>query len=760
MPRKQKESGEKLKPTSAPENAEKPVKAGKAARSAKTKSASAGTAAKKTAGKKPAAKTAAKKSAAKKAGPGAGTGLKARAKPAPISAPAAETAAKPSRMARTSKKAKDARMPAAALTGRVEDPIGDTTDGEAHRLLTPDSEPNSEPSSELGAAAAMMDAYRTDTASDAGNGVPEAANGSETGRSEEGLGPEGARPGREVEPQPEAHLDRLQKILSQAGVASRRHAEEMIVAGRVIVNGQVITQLGAKADPARDHIRVDGKLIHGVERHRTFLLNKPKGYVTTVSDPQGRPTVVQFFEKMSERLYPVGRLDYQSEGLLLMTNDGELANGLTRAAAGVEKVYVVKVAGTPTEEELDRLRSGVSIAREPEGSYPGAQNARSPGGRVRTAPASIRQIRPGENPWYEVVLTEGRNRELRKMFQAVGHFVEKIRRVGYGPLSLDVEPGKFRELTAEEVNALRLTAEGKLKPKRPRSSAMLPKEAGRAGGEARPAQRPFGGERRSGDIKPRQSQGFSRPPFRRERTEGRVESRREGRREGIDRKTDGRGSRPAGLERRPESRPPGPGRRPESRPPGFDRQRFNGRQDRPGFDRQRFDGRQERRGGQGFNAGRQLRGRAERPADMGGGRPRFEEGSRPERPQGRGRGGFQEQERRPRPEYPRRDAGADRGAPDRGARPNRFGPPRFGRERGGSQSGGEWKPRPGGERPQRPGGRSDTAPGAGGERFGGVRRTGGGNPRRGPGFGARPEGFRKPGFRNKPGGGPPRRNRG
>ncbi len=245
----------------------------------------------------------------------------------------------------------------------------------------------------------------------------------------------------------------------------------MIVAGRVMVNGQVVTQLGAKADPEHDHIRVDGKMIQGAERHRTFVLNKPKGFVTTVSDPEGRPTVMQFFEKMRERLYPVGRLDYQSEGLLLMTNDGELANGLTRAAAGVEKTYLVKVAGQPTEDELEQLRSGVSIDREQAGS-----------GRVRTAPASVQQVRTGDNPWYEVILTEGRNRELRKMFQAIGHFVEKIRRVGYGPLVLDVEPGQFRELSDEEVTALRLTAEGKLKPRRPKSLAMVPKEAGSAAG--------------------------------------------------------------------------------------------------------------------------------------------------------------------------------------------------------------------------------------------------------------------------------------
>jgi 23S rRNA pseudouridine2605 synthase len=257
------------------------------------------------------------------------------------------------------------------------------------------------------------------------------------------------------EPRPPAKLERLQKILSQAGIASRRHAEEMITEGRVQVNGKVVTELGSKADAGRDHIRVDGKLLQGAERLRYFMLNKPKGYVTTVSDPEGRPTVIQIFSKMSERLYPVGRLDYLSEGLLLVTNDGDLANRLTKAATGVEKTYLVKVSGQPTEEELDRLREGVGIDR----TRPGE-------GRVQTAPASIRQVRQGDNPWYEVVLIEGRNRELRKMFEEIGHFVEKIRRVGYGPLVLDQEPGQFRELGPEELVRLRHAAEGKWrKPK-------------------------------------------------------------------------------------------------------------------------------------------------------------------------------------------------------------------------------------------------------------------------------------------------------
>lgn len=256
----------------------------------------------------------------------------------------------------------------------------------------------------------------------------------------------------DAKPRPPAKLERLQKILAQAGIASRRRGEELIEQGRVQVNGKIVTALGTKADAGRDHIRVDGKLLQGAERLRYFILNKPKGFVTTVKDPEGRPTVMQFFEKMRERLYPVGRLDYMSEGLLLVTNDGELANKLTKAASGVEKTYLVKVSGQPTEAELDILRGGVTIERGKPGS-----------GQVRTSPARIRQVRQGDNPWYEVVLIEGRNRELRKMFEEIGHFVEKIRRVGYGPLVLDQEPGNLRELEPEELDALRKTADGKAK---------------------------------------------------------------------------------------------------------------------------------------------------------------------------------------------------------------------------------------------------------------------------------------------------------
>lgn len=245
---------------------------------------------------------------------------------------------------------------------------------------------------------------------------------------------------------------RLQKIIAAAGIASRRKAEELITQGRVAVNGQVISELGSKADPDRDHIKVDGKALRLPERHIYLLLNKPKGYVTTVSDPEGRPTVMELVKKAGGRIYPVGRLDYLSEGLLLLTNDGELANHLTRAASHVEKTYLVKVSGRPTDEDIEKLRGGVRIGRRP------GPRRDEP---VRTAPARIRIVKEAENPWYEVTLIEGRHRQIRRMFEEIGHHVEKIKRVGYGPLTLDVEPGQWRQLAPKEVQALHRPGAGR-----------------------------------------------------------------------------------------------------------------------------------------------------------------------------------------------------------------------------------------------------------------------------------------------------------
>lgn len=235
--------------------------------------------------------------------------------------------------------------------------------------------------------------------------------------------------------------------MAASGIASRRKAEEIIAAGRVTLNGKVVTEQGTKADPERDEICVDGKALKNAERLVYYLLNKPKGYVTTVVDPEGRPTVMDLLPKSRERVYPVGRLDYASEGLLLMTNDGALSAELMKAGSHVPKTYRVKISGKPGEKAIAKLRAGVTIELED-------------GRRVKTSPAKIRLAEDGANPWYEVVLMEGRNRQIRRMFGQVGHHVEKIKRVQLGPLVLDVEPGRFRELTSEEVEKLRRAVQG------------------------------------------------------------------------------------------------------------------------------------------------------------------------------------------------------------------------------------------------------------------------------------------------------------
>jgi 23S rRNA pseudouridine2605 synthase len=455
---------------------------------------------------------------------------------------------------------------------------------------------------------------------------------------------------RQAAPLPAPKLERLQKILAAAGIASRRHAEELMTEGRVQVNGKVVTELGSKADSARDHIRVDGKLLHGAERLRYFVLNKPRGFVTTVSDPEGRATVMDFFAKMNERLYPIGRLDYLSEGLLLMTNDGELANKLTRAASGVEKTYLVKVSGQPSEELIDKLREGVSIER----GRPGE-------GRVNTSPARIQEVRSGDNPWFEVTLIEGRNRELRKMFEEIGHFVEKIRRVGYGPLVLDLEPGEMRELDEQELKLLRLAAEGKWKPKRIKAAAMLPKEAGRSvnhEGDRKRSQgwRPPNQDRRPGGRAPappgRGSGSFA--------DRGRSQDRGAAARGGEDSRQTGFGPQTGGQDRgqgRAQfgSRPAPPRR---EGAPGFVRQDRTGERPAP-----RAGQRDGQRGWQGG-------------ADRGGQRSGFSrpQGDRPFRPRPAFDAGRRGSEARPpRPAWPQRPEQDGRGFKPRTDRPARSG---------------------------------------------------------------------------------------
>lgn len=228
--------------------------------------------------------------------------------------------------------------------------------------------------------------------------------------------------------------ERLQKIISRAGAASRRKAEELIAAGLVTVNGQVITELGSKADLDRDHIKVKGKLLHRPKQMVYLLMHKPKGCVTTMSDPEGRKTVMDLVHGIKERVYPVGRLDYDSEGLLLLTNDGDFANKITHAKSEIQKVYVVKTKGALTAEQEKQFREGVPVHGK------------------RTAPAGLKLLQRAENPWYEVKLIEGRQNQIKLMFRHFGLLVEKLKRVKIGFLELGtVRPGKFRHLTEEEL---------------------------------------------------------------------------------------------------------------------------------------------------------------------------------------------------------------------------------------------------------------------------------------------------------------------
>jgi 23S rRNA pseudouridine2605 synthase len=232
--------------------------------------------------------------------------------------------------------------------------------------------------------------------------------------------------------------ERLQKLLAHAGIASRRHSEQLILEGRVTVNGAVITELGTKADPERDHIKVDGKRVGGAERLVYLAMNKPKDCMTTVTDPEGRPTVMELLRGVKARVYPVGRLDYASEGLLLFTNDGEFAKRITAASNHVPKIYLAKTNGALTPEQQEKFRQGVPLSGK------------------KTAPAGLKLIQRAENPWYEVRLIEGRQNQIRLMFKHFGRLVEKLRRVKIGFLELgSLQPGKFRHLTPAEVARFR-----------------------------------------------------------------------------------------------------------------------------------------------------------------------------------------------------------------------------------------------------------------------------------------------------------------
>jgi len=247
--------------------------------------------------------------------------------------------------------------------------------------------------------------------------------------------------------------ERLQKLIAQAGLASRRAAEEMIRNGDVTVNGQIITELGTKADPEKDHIKVRGKLINikltSPREHAYILLNKPKGFLSTSSDPNGRPTVTQLIKGFG-RIYPVGRLDFNTEGLIILTNDGEFSN-FVASSKQIPKVYEVKVKGIPNANAINKLRRGIKLDDG-----------------FKTAPADIKPLKSTDtNAWFEVTLFEGHNQQIRKMFDAVGNSVVKLRRVAIGPINdPNLKVGQFRKLSRAEVEKIRSTNKEKVKSKK------------------------------------------------------------------------------------------------------------------------------------------------------------------------------------------------------------------------------------------------------------------------------------------------------
>lgn len=256
-------------------------------------------------------------------------------------------------------------------------------------------------------------------------------------------------------------LERIQKILAKAGIASRREAERMVFEGRVMVNGKVVDQIGFKADSQKDHIKVDGKRLFRPEPKITILLNKPRHYLSTVKDPGGRPTVMDLLKGMKWRVYPVGRLDFDAEGLLLLTNDGDLAYHLSHPKFSVRRTYWAKVEGVPDHKKLMRLKRGVMLED----------------GKAKVVSAHLlRQME--KHSWVEAVVTEGRNHLVKRLFSAIGHPVRKLKRVGYGPIRLgEIPVGQFRPLTDEEMEKLKQICSG--------SKVRLPTAQGLAGEEIR-----------------------------------------------------------------------------------------------------------------------------------------------------------------------------------------------------------------------------------------------------------------------------------
>lgn len=234
-------------------------------------------------------------------------------------------------------------------------------------------------------------------------------------------------------------MERLQKIMAQAGVASRRKCEELILEGKVQVNGETVTELGTKADPAQDIITVSGKPIKN-EKKVYVMLNKPKGVITSASDPEGRKIVSDYLKGIKERVYPIGRLDYDTEGLLLLTNDGEFANLLSHPKYHVPKTYLATVKGVPHGTELDKLRQGIMLED----------------GMTSPAEVEYKDVDPdNKQSVISITIHEGRNRQVRRMFEAISHPVLRLKRISYGDLLLqNLKRGLYRHLTADEINQL------------------------------------------------------------------------------------------------------------------------------------------------------------------------------------------------------------------------------------------------------------------------------------------------------------------
>lgn len=264
------------------------------------------------------------------------------------------------------------------------------------------------------------------------------------------------RPGRAA-PRPDSEIysggeDRLQKIIAEAGLASRRGAEKLIAEGRVMVDGQVVDQAGLKVDPAKSRIAVDGRTLPPPQRPRYYMFHKPAGYLTTLSDPKGRPTIKPYLETLPVRVFPVGRLDMDVEGLLILTNDGDLAKKLMHPSFQVPKVYRVKVSGRPDEADLEKLRSGRLML----GDRP-------------AAPAGVELIKEAEDrAWLLLTLTEGRHHQVKRMCSAVGHPVLKLKRVSYAGLDLGtLRREMIRPLTFSEIRALKEAVGIEDRPGRP-----------------------------------------------------------------------------------------------------------------------------------------------------------------------------------------------------------------------------------------------------------------------------------------------------